>query len=118
MNEHVHHHPDEHPENHEHSDVSVRGIAITMTALVVVGLIVHVGLWVLFGVYERQADDVDQQRQLTDIREMKRETEKQLKSSYRREDGNHKIPIDDAMKLLVERNMLPARAPATQEGGQ
>ena len=67
MNEHVHHHPDEHPENHEHSDVSVRGIAITMTALVVVGLIVHVGLWVLFGVYERQADDVDQQRQLTDI---------------------------------------------------
>ena len=50
---HVHHAemPEEHPERHEHSDVSVRGIWITVGAVFIVTILVHVLLYVVFFVF-------------------------------------------------------------------
>ena len=44
---------------HETSDVNVRAIAMFAAGLVIVALIVHVAMWLLFGVFERQAAESD-----------------------------------------------------------
>jgi hypothetical protein len=40
---------------HEHSDVNVRTILMYGVGLLVIGVIVHILMWVLFAVFERQA---------------------------------------------------------------
>ncbi len=40
---------------HETSDVNVRAIVMFAAGLVTVALVVHVGMWLLFGLFERQA---------------------------------------------------------------
>ena len=46
---------------HEHSDVNVRTILMYGVGLLVVGVIVHILMWVLFAVFERQAAANDAQ---------------------------------------------------------
>src|SRR5688572_26668230 len=69
----VHHHadmPDEHPERHEHSDVSVRGIWITVGAIILTTLAVHVLVYVVFFAYEgaqARQDKVERRSAITDV---------------------------------------------------
>jgi len=44
---------------HEHSDVNVRAIATFIIGLIVVGIVIHIGLWALMGLYARQAAEAD-----------------------------------------------------------
>jgi hypothetical protein len=60
-------HPEEHPERHEHSDVSIRGLTIFFIAFVAVAVLVHVGLWILFDVYEGREQALDVTRQQSAI---------------------------------------------------
>ena len=59
---HVHHAeiPEEHPERHEHSDVSVRGIWITVGAVFIVTILVHILLYVVFFAYEGAQAKLDE----------------------------------------------------------
>ncbi len=144
----THHHAEEHPENHEHTDVHLRGIAITLAGLVAVIILVMILLYFLFGVLDYSASRVDVVERRTEIegarpetrrqeaprlqgipgyhdntaaddtRQMKLENERILNTSRVKADGFHQIPIEQAKKLLIERNMLPARAATAQESGQ
>jgi hypothetical protein len=54
-----HHEPDDPLHNpdtaHEHSDVNVRAIITSAIILVVVGIAAHVSMWLLFGLFDRNA---------------------------------------------------------------
>lgn len=140
---HVVHHaemPEEHPERHEHSDVSVRGIWITVAAIAVTAVIVHVLLYVLFFAYEsaQKAEDEAERRSAieavtgppsevprlqgiqglhadtpaVDMMKLEQENRRLLNSYARTEDGRARIPINRAMDLALERNLFPVRAGA------
>jgi hypothetical protein len=130
-------HNPEHPENpdnpevvHEDSDVNVRAIFGFGIGLAVVALIVHVFLWWLQGTYERQNERTQtwlyplaagQQNQLPpsprlqhdpqlDMREL-RARQQALLEGYgwvNRDGGVARIPITEAMRMVVERG-LPTR---------
>jgi hypothetical protein len=54
------HIPDEsHVAAHEESDVNVRAIMLFLLALMVIGIVIHIGLWGLMHLYARQAADAD-----------------------------------------------------------
>jgi len=128
----------EHPENpanpdvaHEHSDVNIRAILGFGAALIVVGVVVNLLIYVLFGFFERregvavpaeyplaaaQGDrqppeprlQTDPRQDLADLRAR----EEQTLTSYGWVDRNAgvvRIPIDAAMKLTLERG-LPSRS--------
>jgi hypothetical protein len=59
--------PEEHPERHEQSDVSIRGLTIFFIAFVVVAVIVHLGLWLLFDAFEQREQALDLARQQSAI---------------------------------------------------
>ena len=135
--------PGEHPELHEHSDVSIRPIAIAGGALAGVILLSLVALFVLFRVYEHQQEALEQPasgvrseapRQTNpdipplqgisgfhsntpaaDMHEL-REREKQLLNSYGQgvDPGTARIPVSRAMDLAIERKLLKSQPPATQ----
>ena len=118
---------------HEESDVNVGAIIRYGVGLLVVALVVHVFLWWLFGVYERQNQRArtqaypmaaGQQNRLPpsprfqenpqqELQEL-RAKQKALLDGYgwvNKEAGIARIPIEDAMKIVVERG-LPAREAA------
>ncbi len=121
---------------YEQSDVNARGVLIFAAALLAVGIVIHVLIWLLFLVFDtRQARGqtlqyplaVQQEQRLPpeprlqtnprqDLLDM-RAAEDQILTSYRWVDRNAgvvRIPIDQAMKLVVERG-LPARPPAERK---
>lgn len=118
---------------HEESDVNVGAIIRYGVALLVVAAVIHVFLWWLLAAYERQdaraptqayplaAGQQDRlppsprfqenpQQELQDLRAK----QDSLLNGYgwvNREAGVARIPIGDAMKIVIERG-LPARAEA------
>jgi len=117
----------------EHNDVDVRAIFGFGIGLIAVAVAVHVLVWLLFAYFTgREASRVPLQYPLAvtqeerlppeprlqttprqDLRDLK-SAEDELLTSYRWVDKNAgvvRIPIDEAMRLTVERG-LPSRAPA------
>ena len=115
---------------HEESDVNVRAILGYGVGLIIVAVIVHVFLWWLQGVYTRQneraqtqiypmaASQQDRlppsprfqenpQQELLDLR-TKQEALLKGYGWVNKESGVARIPIEDAMKMVVERG-LPTR---------
>jgi hypothetical protein len=114
---------------HEEADVNVRGIVGFGIGLLVVGAIIHLLLWVLFGYFSAQAARVPRvfplaaagQQQLPpeprlqtnpreDLREL-RQREDAVLNSYGwvdRNAGIARIPIDEAIRLTVQKG-LPTR---------
>ena len=113
---------------HETKDLSVRGVVIFAAALLMVGLLLHVGIAALFDVYKRETDRGDRAphplartsagppapalevapRAALDA--LRRE-EDALLHSYGwidRAQGRVRIPIDRAMDLIEQRG-LPVR---------
>jgi len=134
--------PEEHPERHEHSDVSVRGIWITVGAVLVVTALVHVLLYFVFFAYEgaqKAEDEADRRSAITDVISgppeevprlqgisgfnadtpavdliKMREQNKQFVDGYgKTADGRVHIPIDRAIELSLEHNLFPARGAST-----
>jgi hypothetical protein len=122
--------PRDNPEvAHEESDVNVRAILGFGAALLIAGVVIHVALALLFGYFSRQAEtpsrvfplSAEQEVQLPpeprfqqnpqqDMRAF-RASEEAILESYgwiNKETGIARIPIEEAMKLTVERG-LPAR---------
>ncbi len=140
----VHHEevmPDEHPERHEHSDVSVRGIWITVGAVILTTLIVHVVMYFVFFAYEgsQAAQDEAERRSAipdtiigppaevprlqgiegynaetpsADLIRMDRENRALVNGYGQTPDGRVRIPINRAMDLTLQRNLFPARSAA------
>jgi hypothetical protein len=127
------HKPDNPEVVHEESDVNVRAILGFGIALVVAAVIIHVCLWWLQGLYQRQTERAQmqvyplaagRQEQLPpmprlqehpqqDMREL-REKQQALLNGYswvNRDAGVARIPIEEAMRIVVERG-LPAREKA------
>ena len=115
---------------HEESDVNVAAILRYGLGLFAVAVVVHIFLWWLLGAYERQNERAqtqvfpmaaDQQDRLPpaprfqdnpqqELQQL-REKQKALLEGYgwvNKEAGVVRIPIEDAMKLVVERG-LPTR---------
>ena len=117
---------------HEESDINVRAVLGFAVALLVVGAVIHVLLALLFGYYTREAAQVprvfpmsaDQQQQAPPEPRLQTNPQEDLRQLRAREDaallgyewvdksaGVARIPIDEAMKLIVQRG-LPTREAA------
>ena len=118
---------------HEESDVNVGAIIRFGVGLLVVAAVVHLLLWWLLGAYERQHERAQtqvfplaagQQDRLPPLPRLQdnpqqelqelRAKQKALLEGYGwvdRDAGVVRIPIEDAMKMVVERG-LPAREAA------
>ncbi len=115
---------------HEESDVNIRGIFGFAVGLIVVAIIVHLLVWVLFRYFDvregrqtaveyplaaQQPERLPPEPRLQtnpreDLREL-RAGEDETLTTYGWVDRNNgvvRIPIDEAMKLVVQRG-LPAR---------
>lgn len=123
-------HGDDPEVHHETSDVNIRGILLFGAGLIVVALIVHLAIWVLFRYFDsREASKVPAEYPLAvtqgqrlppeprlqinprqDLRDMRTGEDTAL-GSYGWVDKNAgvvRIPIQEAMKIVVQRG-LPAR---------
>ena len=117
--------------HHETTDVNIRGILAFGVGLIVVAAVIHLFVWVVFGYFEaREARQPQaayplarqQEQRLPpeprlqtnpreDLREL-RAAENEALTTYGwidRSAGVVRIPIDEAMRLTVERG-LPTRA--------
>jgi hypothetical protein len=115
---------------HEQTDVNVAAIIRYGIGLLVVGIVAHVFLWWLLGTYERQheraqtqvyplaAGQRDRLPPLPRFQENPRQELQELHAKQKallegygwanKEAGVARIPIEDAMKMVVERG-LPVR---------
>lgn len=114
---------------HEESDVNVRAILGFGAAMLIAGAVIHVLLALLFGYFSRQAEpaarafplSAEYENQLPpeprfqrypqqDMRELRAREEAILKSYgwVNQDAGIARIPIEEAMRIVVERG-LPAR---------
>lgn len=123
--------------HHEESDVNIRAIFGFGFGLVVVAAVIHVAIYLLFGYFSgREANAtarayplaIGQENRLPpeprlqtnprqDLRDL-RAQEDELLNGYHWVDRNAgivRIPIDDAIRLTLERG-LPSRPPGTAPG--
>ena len=122
--------PPEHPVHRETSDVDIRGVVRFVIGLIVAGVVIHVLVWFMYSYFRRESARPvaseyplaatamrrlpPEPRLQTDPRDdlaNLRRSEEQLLTSYGWVDRNAgivHIPIDRAMKLIVERG-LPSR---------
>jgi hypothetical protein len=132
---HAHEHGENPTVHHETTDVNIRGILAFGAALIVAAIIIHVVVWVMFRYMDaRQAARTPPQYPLAAEQEVRvppeprlqtnpredlkalRDQEQQTLSSYGWVDKNAgvvRIPIDEAMKLTLQRG-LPARQQSPQ----
>ena len=118
---------------HEESDVNVRAILGFGVGLAVLAVFVHFFLWWLLGAYNRQAERTQtrvyplaagqqepaaagprlQNNPQQDMRELRAKQEALLKEYawVNRDSGIARIPIEEAMRILVERG-LPTKEAA------
>jgi hypothetical protein len=118
---------------HEESDVNVGAIIRYGIGLLVVGAVVHVFLWWLLGSYERQHERAQtqvyplaagqrdrlppfpriQENPQQELQELSGKQKAQLEGYgwVDKEAGVARIPIEDAMKMVIERG-LPTREAA------
>lgn len=129
--------PDEHPEHHEHSDVSIRGLSIFFAIFITFGIAAHVLLYYVYWGYDSieerdkspqsaiQPTTIDQPIPLQGIPGLHAKSPAQDTQDYinRQEiilrnyapttqPGVGQIPIARAMDLVIERNLLKSRASA------
>ena len=118
---------------HEESDVNVGAIIRYGIGLLVVGAVIHVFLWWLLGAYERQHERAEtqvyplaagqgdrlppfprfQENPQQELQELHAK-QKALLQSYgwvNKEAGVARIPIEEAMKMVIQRG-LPTREAA------
>jgi hypothetical protein len=132
------HHPEHHADvSHETSDVNIRGILASAAGLIVLGAVVYFVVWLFFVYLSRQhqaaagapqfplavgqADRLPPEPRLQvnprqDLKDL-RAVEEQLLTSYvwvDRNAGVVRIPIDEAMKLTLQRG-FPSRPASEQE---
>jgi len=124
--------------DHESTDVNVRGVVLATSVLIVVTLLAMGLAGALFGYLNREAEQaqgrspmattevqlppppVIQHHPEDDLRQMQEEQARIL-NGYRwvnKDGGVARIPIDRAMKVLLERGLLtpkPPAEPAAQE---
>jgi len=130
-------HTDAHPERHEHSDVPIRPLAISLAAIAFILAGSFVFLYFLFFHYKGQQDALEVKR--TNVPDAKpliegprlqgvpgfsdkhpKDELKDQRDAYRAElesygktpDGFAQVPVDTAMRLAIERGMFktaPAR---------
>ena len=123
---------------HEHTDANVWLIAKFGLWLVISAVIIHVGVGFMFGLFVQERQEPEHMFPLAAGQELRlpatprlqrfpvnelydfRQREEQTLHQYGwidRQTGRVQIPIEDAMRLTVERGLLPARAsqPATTE---
>jgi hypothetical protein len=121
---------------HETSDVNIRAILAFAAGLLALGAVVYLVVWLLFGYLDRRETTASRERAYPlavgqedrlppeprlqtnpkqDLRDL-RAAEEQLLKGYSWVDRNAgvvRIPVDEAMKLTLQRG-LPARA-STEE---
>ncbi len=134
----------EHPEaanpevRHEEADINVRAVLWFGVIMVVFSVVTAFGLWALFRYYQTSADQNEPRRMTAmpaanndlppaprlqtnppaDLQAFVREEDERL-SSYGwvdRKSGVAHIPIDEAMKLVLERHQLKGPAAGTTDG--
>ena len=113
---------------HETKDLSVRGVVRFAVALLVVGVLLHLGIAALFGVYKRETDRGDRPAHplaqtpaappaprlevapRAALEALRREEDALLRSYgwVDRTQGRARIPIDRALDM-IERRGLPVR---------
>jgi hypothetical protein len=122
---------------HETSDVNIRAVLSFAGGLVVFAAVVYLVVWLLFGYFTRREDRASSARAYPlaaeqsdrlppeprlqtnpkeDLRDL-RGAEDQLLKSYRwvdRNGGVVRIPIDEAMRLTLQRG-LPSRPSSEQQ---
>ena len=130
----LHDNPDNVEVVHEESDVNVGAILRYGVGLLVIGAIVHVLLWFLLGAYERQHERAQtqvyplashqdrlppfprlQDNPQQDLQQL-RARQQSLLTGYgwvNKEAGVARIPIEDAMRIVVERG-VPVREEAAK----
>jgi hypothetical protein len=119
--------------HHEESDINVRAVVRSGLALVGVAVVVHLSIWLLFSIFERR----DAQRNLPaplaaeeprvppaprlqvtprlDLQELRAQEDAVL-NSYAwvdRDAGVVRIPVSEAMKLVLQRGLPSREAPGT-----
>lgn len=123
-----------HP-GYETRDVNLRGILYLGLGVAISAVVISLGLWWLFNVYEQQAASLDpqltplydanqkppapnlQSQPNRDFQEFRRQQEERL-STYGWIDQQQKvvrIPVERAMELLLERGLPTPSGPATPE---
>ena len=113
---------------HETKDLNVRGVVVFAVALLGVGVLIHVGIALLFGLYKRETDRVDRPPHplaqtpaippaprlevapRAALEALRREEEALLHSAgwVDRAQGRVRIPIGRALDLIEQRG-LPVR---------
>jgi hypothetical protein len=127
-------HPGDKPDvHHETTDVNVKGILLFGAGLFVTAVIVHLLVWVLFGFFSGRADvRAVREYPLTAGRENQLPPEPRLQTNPRddlidlhaheeellttygwvdKEKGIVRIPIEEAMRIVVERGLPARKAP-------
>jgi hypothetical protein len=130
-------HPDPHPESHEHSDVPIRPLVITLAAIAGTCLFTFVLLYFVFWQFKGQQQA--QERPRTAVKDARPDVPEprlqgvpgfsenhptqdriQMQARYKAElegyapnDGTQtaRIPIDKAMDLALQKNMFPVAKP-------
>jgi hypothetical protein len=122
---------------HEHSDINVRAVFWGVVGLAAVTAVVFLVIFLTFRYFEgREAERSPrefplapieaqfppeprvQARPSEDMRDLRRKEDELLRTAWVDErTGTARIPIDHAMKLVLERNLLPVR-PQTSESGK
>ena len=124
---------------HEESDVNVGAILGFGGALLVIAIIIHVFLWWLQGVYTRQTEQPQavvyplaagqqeqrpaeprlQENPQEDMRRLRARQQAALEQRgwVKQEAGIARIPIEEAMRIVVERG-LPTRGAPQKEAGK
>ena len=130
-------HPTDHTEvAHEASDVNIRAIFGFAAGLATLGAVVYLVVWLFFGYLDRRETTASRDRRFPlaatqeerlppeprlqtnpreDLKELRDSEDKALKS-YQWVDRNNgvvRIPIDEAMKLTLQRGL--ASRPATEQ---
>jgi len=133
MHEETVHHPIEHPERHEPTDIDSGPLVKTGVIFLFAGVIILLAVFAVLRHYERTAtradDNLTQIPGATplppeprlqgvpgfhapvpraDMEQLRRESEERLSTYGKSDDANFvRIPIDRAMQILAERNMNP-----------
>lgn len=124
-------HPDAHPERHEHSDVPIRPLAISLAAIALTMAGTFVFLYFLFFHYKGQQEALELKRTNVpaakpviegprlqgvpgfsdkhpsdDMRDLLTDYRAQLENYGKTSDGFAQVPVDRAMPLAIERGMF------------
>jgi len=119
-NVHVHHAemPEEHPDRHEHSDVSVKGIWITVGAVFLVTALVHVLIYVVFFTYEGAQAKQDESERRSVFPDQRAEPPDGIPRLQGIDGYNAPTPAEDLVKMRAENKAIVHAYGKTADGRQ